>query len=382
MRLDYIKLQHFRNHLSSVFEFSGGTNIFLGDNGHGKTNVLEAISYLCLTKSFYAANDAVALTIGSDFFEVEGNFSLDFGSNCAVRVAYSQLQDEKKYTINKHRIEPFTSIIGRFPVVICSPEHTPITTAGPVERRKFVDFVISQSSSLYFQQLLDFRKVIRHRNKILHDAKISRSKSDHLLEPWNEQFLTLGSSITYKRHLFVDEFRDYILSSYSHFFGVDEEPSFTYRPAIQLIPGCSEEDISIKLHEHMQSKFQEELRYGTSLVGPHRDEFILTINNLDLRKFASQGQHKTFLVALKIGEFFYLKDRCRETPILLLDDVLGELDEHRSEHLLHFVRELGQTFITSTNPRFFEGALSFGDRDKKYYIHNGAIAEHHEAALL
>ncbi|HJW28428.1 MAG TPA: DNA replication and repair protein RecF [Saprospiraceae bacterium] len=379
MRLDHLTLHGFRNHLSSTFDFGDGANVLLGDNGEGKTNIIEAISYLCLTKSFYATSDSLVVNFGADLFEVEGSFTHDHGSTSAVRVAYAQSQNEKTYTINKRHVEPFSSVIGKYPVVICSPEYIPVTTAGPAERRRFVDFVVSQSSQLYFQHLMEYRRVLRHRNKILFDAKISRTNPDTLIEPWNEQLVSLGSSIMCKRYKFIREFSSYVTSAYGHLVGAEEEPGIEYDPSVNVSEDDDEQSIKIALSEKLQGRHFEELRYGTSLVGPHRDELLLKINGLDLRKFASQGQHKTFLVALKIGEFFYLKDYCQETPIMLLDDVFSELDEHRAENLLRFARDLSQVFITSTNPHFFDGVMLFGDRDRKYFIHQGTIVEHQRA---
>src|SRR6266852_3633076 len=150
MQLIHLRLHHFRNHVNSSFEFGSGANLLLGNNGEGKTNVIEAVSYLCLSKSFHAASDAHALSFGQALFEVEGNIVLERGLPCTLRVAYSRTENKKVFTINRRHVEPFSSVIGKFPLVICSPEYTPITSAGPSERRRFVDFVISQSNVLYF----------------------------------------------------------------------------------------------------------------------------------------------------------------------------------------------------------------------------------------
>lgn len=375
MRLNYLRLRGFRNHAHSSLDFGSGANVVLGDNGEGKTNIIEAISYLCLTKSFYAVSDSLALNFSEDLFEVEGNFTHDRGHTSTVRVAYSRSQNTKTYTINRQHIEPFSSVIGKYPVVICSPEYLPVTTSGPSERRRFIDFVISQSNRLYFQHLVEYRRVLRHRNKILFDAKISRTNPDAVLEPWNEQLLMLGSSIMWKRSQFIGAFHNYITSAYSHLVGAEEEPTLEYCPSVYGIDLESEQTAKQMLTEKLREKHSEELRFGTSLVGPHRDEVALKINGRDLRKFASQGQHKTFLVALKIGEFFYLKDFCDETPVMLLDDIFSELDEHRAQNLLRFVRDLSQVFITSTSPHYFDATLSFGERDRKFTVRQGTIVE-------
>jgi DNA replication and repair protein RecF len=375
MRLTALKLQHFRNHLNSSFEFGGGTNVLLGDNGQGKTNVIEAISYLCLTKSFYANSDAYVLNFGKEIFEVEGIFNSQNSIEHHVRVAYDGRQSQKVVIINKHRLEPFSSVIGKFPVVICSPEHAPITMGGPGERRKFIDFVISQSSGVYFQDLLEYRRVLKQRNKVLFDAKTSRIEPSLLLESWDEQLIRLGALVIRRRQLFVREFQEFITTAYHHLVGTEEEPTIEYKPLVQISDESTEMEIQGLLRTELSEKSWEEKKTGTTLVGPHRDEIVFKINRLDLRKYASQGQHKTFLIALKVGEFFYLNERCNETPILLLDDVFSELDEHRAEQLLHFVGDISQTFITSTNARMLDGTIVFGERNKKFFIQNGTSIE-------
>ncbi len=379
MHLQTLRLLNFRNHLDTTCEFTPGINVLLGDNGQGKTNILEAISYLCLTKSFYEASDALVLRFEEDLFSVDGRMESG-GGIFDIRVAYTDSQHEKVFTINKRRVEPFSSVIGKFPLVICSPEHAPITSGGPSERRRFVDFVISQSNALYFQELIEYRKVVRHRNKILLDARMTRKDPGLMLEPWDQQLVTLGSSLTWKRMKFVSGFQEFIAAAYHHLVGHEEEPSMEYQPQLSTGPWNSPASVEEELRENMANHRTEELRAGTTLVGPHRDEFLMRINGRDLRKFASQGQHKTFLVALKIGEFFYLKDRCDETPLLLLDDIFSELDEHRAAHLLRFTGELSQTFVTSTSPQLFDDLLGAGGLHRRIFIQNGMIVEHRSMA--
>ena len=375
MHLTTLKLQHFRNHLDTSFEFGDGTNILLGDNGQGKTNVIEAISYLCLTKSFYAGSDSLVLNFGKSIFDVAGMFVSDAGIESNVRVVYSEPQGEKAFVINRKRIDPFSSVIGKFPVVICSPEHSPITMGAPGERRKFIDLILSQSSSTYFQDLLEYRRGLKQRNKILFDAKTSRTDCSAIIEPWNEQLVKLGCRIMYRRKNFVSEFQSFVASAYEHFVDKEEEPAIEYKPTIKISSASSESEIQELLRVEQEETREEEKRIGTTLIGPQRDEYVLKINGLELRKFASQGQHKTFLVASKIAEFFYLKERCNETPILLLDDVFSELDEHRIDRVLQFVRDLSQTFITSTSSQLFDSTTLLSERNRKFFIHNGAVAD-------
>ena len=375
MHLKNLRLQCFRNHIDSTFEFNCRTNVLLGDNGHGKTNVIEAISYLCLTKSFYANGDSLVLNFGGDVFEIEGTVISDQDQEYNIRVAYADPQQEKIYTINKHRIEPFSSVIGKFPLVICSPEHSPVTSAGPVERRKFVDFVISQSNNNYFQNLIEYRRILKQRNKILFDGKAFRRDVSTTIAPWNEQLIERGSYITVKRKEFVDEFKSFVQSAYLQAAVDDEKPTIEYRPANNYGDITKQDYVREIFRSILLEKRGEEMKTGITPVGPHRDEFVFKINDLDLRKYASQGQHKTFLIALKMGEFYYLKERCHETPIVLLDDIFSELDEKRSGKLLKFVETLNQTFITTTNPRLFTETKLDRDGRKIFYIINGSTED-------
>ncbi len=373
MQLRTLRLNQFRNHPDSQFEFGNGTNVLMGGNGQGKTNVIEAISYLCLTKSFFAGSDSLSVMFGAPTFDVQGVMHSDAGIPYDVRVSYEEPEGIKRFSINRHPVEPLSSVVGKFPVVVCSPEHAPITSEGPAERRRFVDIVVSQSSANYFRHLVEYRRVIRQRNKVLFDAKLSRSGPGAVLDPWNEQLVRHGSYVTAKRREFIAEFGEYVASAYHHLIGQGEEPAIAYRPSAGSDEPATEEEWGDVLREELKNRETEERRLGTSLVGPHRDEFPMSINDCDIRKFASQGQHKTFLVALKVAEFFYLRERCRETPIVLLDDVFSELDEERSGRLLEFLGTLSQIFITSTNGLMFSRNGGLRDNDRMFRIQNGAV---------
>ncbi len=373
MYFENIRLKNFRNHTDTSLNFGIKANVVLGNNGEGKTNLLEAISYISLTKSFYASNDKVVLKINEQEFEIEANVVSDNGMTNKVHIGYDSRSSEKVYSINRRRIEPFSSIIGKFPLVFLSPENANITFGGPSDRRKFLDIVISQSNISYFEDISEYRKVVRHRNKIFGDAKFFRTDSSVLLEPWNTQLVKYGSRIMFKRKSFINEFREYIEASYGNLVEVNEIPTITYEPSFKIQEDDNTEQISEKFFDAIKQKNQEELKLGTTLIGPHRDETGLKLNSLDIRKFASQGQHKTFLIALKIGEFFYLKERCNETPVFLLDDVFSELDANRAYHMIKLIESLSQTFITSTNSEIFNSALKFENTNKKFLIRSGTV---------
>ncbi len=369
MNVTQIRLTNFRNHESSTIVFGPGFNVLLGSNGQGKTNVLEAISYLSLTKSFYAANDSTTLQIGKEFFEINGTLVTQDEFENRVCVTYQNATGEKQFTINRSRPETLGSVIGRFPIVILSPENNAITFGAPLERRKFLDLILSQISRVYFDDLLEYRRALKQRNKILTDLRIYQRGGEDLLDPWTAELINYGSRIIHRRRQFINEFEIYVKRAYYDVVQNHEEPRADYVGLSEMPDDVA--GIATVLQKNFDERRREEIRRGATMVGPHRDELRFSINGISVQKYASQGQHKTLLVALKVAEFFYLKERSKELPILLLDDVFSELDEHRSEHILEMIKSLGQTFITSTSETVFRNFITWDDNNRKFHIENG-----------
>jgi DNA replication and repair protein RecF len=368
-------LAQFRNHRETTIECSPTANVFLGNNGAGKTNVLEGISYLCLTKSFYAASDATVLQIGTDAFAVEGTLESDSGLTFDLRVDFHGPERRKEILINHQAPAKLSEVIGQFPVVVLSPENNAITFGGPGDRRRFIDLAISQASRTYLENLIEYRRILRQRNRILADNRDNRSDIAALLEPWDESLVTHGARIVHRRMVFAEEFEPLMRKSFMKVAGGAEHPGLRYEASFMIERGMGLEDIRRRFAEMQRARVSAERRAGITLTGPHRDELIFQVDRLDLRGFASQGQHKTFLVALKLAEFAYLKDRCRETPLLLLDDVLSELDEERGARLLREAETAGQTFITATDSRPFAGNSAY----RRFWVSGGSVTDYESA---
>lgn len=377
MKISNAHLRSFRNHNETAFKFGARINVLLGENGQGKTNALEALSFLCLTKSFYASADATVMQQHNTFFEIKSTLESNEGKEFQVRVTYNDVKKEKKITINGAEIEKFSSVIGMFPVVILSPENNSITFGSPADRRKFIDLVISQSSKSYIEDSIEYRRIVRQRNTILAEAKGKDCSRE--ISPWNEMLIRYGARIINKRNQFLIEFAPYIARTYLDIVAEHETPKIEYAPTVNIQSQSTVEEIAAAMEVKLVKKKQDELRFQTTLVGPHRDEIIFSLNRMSLKHFASQGQHKTFLIALKIAEFFFLKERCNETPIFLMDDVFSELDEYRTEKLLSLAESLGQIFITTTSEKIFGGA-EWNNERKKFFIHNGALVNEAVAA--
>ncbi len=375
MVVDSLHLKNFRNHAESAFTFGRGINALLGANGQGKTNVLEAVSYLSLTKSFFAAGDGTVLKVGEEGFEVEGRILSGTGAESRVRVGFDRRLDQKTYTVNRMRQERLADVIGMFPMVVLSPEKNAITFGGPSERRKFVDLLLSQSSKVYFEDLLEYRRVLKQRNRILSDFARSGGAPEAALVPWTTELVRYGSRIVQRRQEFLREFEAYVRDAYLQLAGGAEEPGVRYVSSCASAGGVSPEAVSGRMEEELHARRDEERRRGLSLVGPHRDEVALSLNGLAIHSYASQGQHKTLLVALKIAEFMYLKQRRDETPLLLLDDVFSELDESRSRRILEIGGELGQILLTTTEESTLRGEIAWNDDNRRYLIEQGTARE-------
>jgi DNA replication and repair protein RecF len=371
MHIAEVRLRNFRNHADTRLQFGEGVNVLVGRNGQGKTNILEAISYLSLTKSFYASSDATAVRFGTERFDVEGEMVAGSGLRYAVHASYGPRDGEKIFSVNNARPESLASVIGSFPVVILSPENNAITFGGPAARRRFIDITLSQVSRVYLEDLLEYRRVLRQRNRLLNDARSSGANVAGVIEPWTVSLVEYGSRIVKRRQDFVMEFKGYIDRSYATLVESGEKPAMEYQSFSPLPEGGTVEGVARMMERQLQERMGEEIRRGSTLVGPHRDELRFSINGAALQQYASQGQHKTFLVALKAAEFLYLRECRAEAPIVLLDDLFSELDEARSRSILQMIARLGQTIITTTGERILDEAAGWNDHLRRFIIENG-----------
>lgn len=368
MILNSIRLKNFRIHKSTELQFSGRINYILGGNGEGKTSVLEAVYYLCTTKSFNARSDSEVVRFGEEDFEIDGVFTEL--TQDRVKFIYSLSENKKSYLQNNKNMPRSSEVIGKFPVVVLTPSDHAITQGSPSERRKFVDSVISQASDTYLGLLLDYNKTLRQRSSLL-----NRIRENHLkglspeLDAWTERLIDTGTELINHRISFIKEFNEYIKNSYRVILENNEIPGIAY----SFLDNYEEKDIRNRFVELIGERRDDELRRGANLVGPHRDDYILEINDINLRTYGSQGQHKTYQVVLRFAEFFYLKEITGKTPLFLLDDVFGELDTNRAIRISEYLSRVGQAFITLTdfsNLSF----LSIGEEDKVFRIHGGTAA--------
>ena len=362
MILTSLELTDFRNYPDASVEFGERKNFLIGNNAQGKTNILEAIYLLCLSRSFRTSFEKEAVRFSQTNYTIKGIFKLDNGNIQNVIFHYSQ-EKGKQITINRKRLNRASELIGNFPVVLSSPDEYVITTGPPPGRRKFVDILLSQIYRKYFSYLQDYHRIIQQRNKILLNWKLSGVKTFSIIDTWDQRLVEVGSKIIeYRRH-FAISFSEISSKIYSELVVDSEELTFEYRPNVTF---DESKNIQIDFLNRLKQMRSQEIQRGTSLIGPHRDEFVFNINGQELRKYGSRGQHKTVLVSLAIAQFNIIKEKVQEVPIILIDDLYSEIDGERKNKIIEILNKMGQVFITSTS--MHENNML--NKDDRYHLIN------------
>ena len=335
----HISLTQFRNYGQQEFSFPQRVVGLCGPNGRGKTNLLDAIYYLCFTKSYFSRTDAGSVQIGSQGFRLEGDWEQQ-GQNhktvCIVRE-----NGKKELWVDQEQCPKFSSHIGRFPIVFIAPDDIILITGGSEERRRFVDTLLSQLDPEYLKNLIRYNKILQERNSFLKKAAETQHTDTALLEILDHQLSVSGTVIFTERQKFMADF----LPEVQHFYAVitasAEKPFIAY--ASPLLERSFDELL-------LQNRSRDLAMQRTS-SGIHRDELELKLNDEPFKAIASQGQRKSLLFALKLAEFNILKKAKGFPPLLLLDDIFEKLDETRMQNLLHWVcrENEGQVFLTDTH---------------------------------
>jgi len=325
-----------------------------------------------MSRSFIATSDQYVVMHGETFFMVEGDFKGNIRSDFSVGCSYSR-GEGKKIFVNGSPLDKLSDLIGMIPVVVLSPEDHKLTSEGPVERRSFIDSFISQISNSYLRDLIDYRRIRKQRNKLLKDFRGPVSVLKSFLEPWDIQLVETGSRIVKKRSEVLLQFKNYLSLQYEKISGMDLKPDLEYDTFCKNF--SSIESIQEAYSKILEDTFDKEVEREQTITGPHRDEIVFYLGSMELRKFGSQGQHRLFAIALKLAQLFYFSDELDDLPIMLLDDVFGNLDQHKTDIMMETLfRHTGQIFITSASEKPFSD-LSFksGDENKWFTVDAGTV---------
>ena len=357
MYLKKLNLVNYKNFESAQFELSPQINCFVGNNGIGKTNVLDAIYYMSFTKSYFNSLDSQNIRHGESFFVVEGVFDRD-GRDEHV---FCGVQKGKKKSVKRNsKLYPkLQDHIGEFPLVIISPSDRDLISEGSEVRRKFIDGVISQFDSSYLNDLLNYNKQLSQRNALLKYFASNRVWDEASIIVYDEIMSDLAQNIYNKRKDFISDMLPTFLERYNSISDSKEEVSIEYKSSIE----------SGSLLEHLKHSREKDRVIQYTSVGIHKDDLSFNLGEFPIKKFGSQGQQKTFLIALKLAQFEYLKRLKKVTPILLLDDIFDKLDENRVGQIVRLVNQhhFGQIFISDTHPERTENIVKSINEDYKLF---------------
>ena len=352
MQIDKIRLKNFRNYESETFEFSNGINVIVGENAQGKTNLAEAVFLLCTGYSPRAKQDKQLVSFGKDDAELFGEAKTAYGK-ITLEMNISG-KENKKLKINGAPIKKMGEFIGNLNGVFFNPQELKLVQEAPEDRRRFLNVSLSQLSRPYYYALKRYERILFQRNNLLKE-KNSSFLSDTITD-WDKEFSKYAAKIIYKRNEFLKKLSP--LAKETHLYLSDNKEVLEIEtPKREL----SEDEIEERVFSDLIFSYEKDIKAGFTSVGPHRDDIKLTLNNVDVKSFGSQGQQRTVALSIKLAEALLFKNETGEYPVLILDDVLSELDKSRQKRLFSAIDNI-QVLLTCTS--FNKGTAGKTDFNK------------------
>ena len=357
MILKSVALSHFRNYRDLYLEFDQGTNILYGDNAQGKTNVLESVYVSGTTRSHKGSKDKELRQCGQEEAHIRTMVERK-GKPYQIDM-HLKKNRSKGIAINKIPIRKASELFGILNIVFFSPEDLNIIKNGPSERRRFLDFELCQLDKIYMFHLTNYNKILSQRNKLLKDVNFRPELKD-TLPVWDAQLVSYGTKIIAARKEFITQLNEIIYGMHKKISGGKEELLVSYEPDVE------EGQLEVELLRNQE----KDLKFGMTSVGPHRDDMCFLIHGIDIRRFGSQGQQRSCALSLKLSEIELVKSSIQDTPVLILDDVLSELDSSRQNFLLNSIHDI-QTIITCTG--LDEFVKNRFEVNKVFKVKNGMV---------
>lgn len=359
MYINSLELSHYRNYENLSIAFDPGITILYGDNAQGKTNILEAVYISGTTKSHRATKDKDIIQFGQDEAHVRLNITKH---DVKHRIDMHLRKNKSKgVAVDGQSIKRSGELFGIVHMIFFSPEDLSIVKNGPAERRRFMNLELCQLNKLYYYNYVNYNKALNQRNTLLKQIYFNEKLKD-TLDMWDDYLMEYGRCLIEEREKFIKELNEIVKDIHSHLTGNKEQIRIGY-----------EKNASVEEYENMmKSKRAMDLKYQSTQVGPHRDDICFYINDIDVRKYGSQGQQRTAALSLKLAEIELVKKMIHDTPILLLDDVMSELDSNRKHYLLDSIKEI-QTIVTCTGyDDFIKSRLMI---NKIYKVTEGTVEE-------
>jgi len=357
LQLTQLRLYNFKNYSTAKFVFSPEINCFTGLNGSGKTNVLDAIYYLCFTKSYFQNQDVVNILTNQNELSINGQF---LKSNNVENVQLIITRgSKKKLKLNTKEYTKLSEHIGLFPLVIIAPNDIYLIHEGSEERRKFVDTFIAQIDKQYLYNLIQYNKALEQRNALLKSFFENNNFDENLINNYNQKLILHGNLVYEKRKQFLIDFEILFLKYYAKISNNTDTVCLKYESQLH------QEDFSELLNNYLKI----DLAGQRTTKGIHKDDLLFEINGFLLKKMGSQGQQKSFIIALKLAQYEYLKNQTNIKPLLLLDDIFEKLDNNRLAIILNMIGEdnFGQIFITDTDKKRLEEMFKNLQANIKYF---------------
>lgn len=364
MRINSLKLKNYRNYDSLDIELSSGLNIFIGNNAQGKSNILESIFVLSLTKSYMNVKEQNLIKYGNDFSLIKGNVSCNEVLNTLEVITTN---NGKKLRINGMEIKKFSDYVSRIKVLIFSPYNVNFVKEGPNVRRKSINMVISQFSNHYVRLLQNYNAILKKRNQFLKMVSVLNDSNIIYWNNINDKFSELAVEIMLKRHEYIININKYLKDIYKEITDYDNL-EFCYLPSFNV---SNFDNIKEEFKRKLNSMYEREKMYGMTLIGPHRDDFSFLLDEKDLSIYGSQGQIRSAILSLKLSEVFLFKEIDDDYPILLLDDIFSELDVEKRNRLVKYIIDDVQTIITTTDIHMIDESLV--EKAKVFTVCDGSV---------
>lgn len=366
MKINRLELKNYRNLKDISLSPGEGVNIIYGDNAQGKTNLLEAVWLLSGAKSFRGGKDQEMILFGEEHAAILAAFY----SQSREQTAEIRYEPKKTAWLNEIKLDSVTGFAGVFTAVVFSPAHLGLVKDGPAARRKFIDTSICQITPRYISILSQYQRVLLHRNTLLKDISYAPALLD-TLDIWDDRLASLGAAVVRMRAQYTKKLREQAAEIYQGIAKGKESFTLFYEPNVENLGDMNDQkDIAKSIKEKLASSRGEDLRFGSTTYGPHRDDLQIQINKKSVRAFGSQGQQRSAVLALKLAESHCIADILGERPVVLLDDVMSELDRNRREYLLNHLNG-NQVFVTCCDKNYFTGLVG----GKVFYMQNGQIKE-------
>lgn len=367
MKISRLQLKNYRNYKKLDIMLNSGLNIFIGNNAQGKSNILESIFVLALTKSYINVKDQYLIKDEEEFSVIKANF---YASSVENNFEIIITEGSKKLKINNIEVKKYCDYISRLKVLIFSPYNVNFVKDGPNIRRKNINMSISQFSNNYVKNLQNYNALLKKRNQFLKSIDCFKDYNRFYFEALNDRFSVLAVDVTLERQKYIDDINRFLENIYYEITGY-EGLYLKYNSNIEIF--ASKMDTCEKFKLKQSSVFDREKAYGMTLNGPHRDDFSFLLNNKELEIYGSQGQIRAAILAMKLAELMIFKEKDGEYPILLLDDIFSELDIDKRNKLVKYILDDVQTIITTTDIDLIEKTLL--EKSSIFVVDDGKIIE-------